>query len=110
MVIHALSIIGDTRKLSKCHQLLTSIQDALTPDSLSILQPNLSYVLTTLENAHRSIESALSSQAPKITNRDPVTSFEQTFHVSPGQKHEKQLQLYRTTQKCGRKRQDNVLM
>lgn len=101
---------GDEARLSKCHQLLASIQDALTPDNLSILQPNLPCVLATLENAHRSIESALSSsQAHNIKKEDPDTSFKQTFHVSPGQKHDKQLKLYRTTQKCGRKRQGDIL-
>jgi hypothetical protein len=63
-----------------------------------------------LENAHQSIESTItsSSQTTEIKKGDTITQFEPTFKVAPGQTHDKQLRFYRTTQKCGRKRQDTL--
>ena len=66
-----------------------------------------------LQNAYLSIDSVLSSATTTTTTTtsddDDLSDFQQTFSVAPGQKHEKQLRFYRTTQKCGRKRKGNVL-
>ena len=57
-----------------------------------------------LENTLQSVVSALSENPMKQC----ITPFEQSFTVAPGQNHQTQLQFFRTTQKCGRKRQ-NIL-
>lgn len=88
-------------RLSKCHQLLSSIGDALKPNNLCHLQATLPFITTMLENALQSIQSTLS----EIPTEQCITPFEESFTVVPGQNLEKQLQFYRTTQKCGRKRQ-----
>lgn len=95
---------GDVARLSKCHQLLSSIGDALKPNNLCHLQATLPYVTAMLENALQSIESTLS----EIPKEQQFTNFEQSFKCAPGQNHDKQLKFYRTTQKCGRKRQDTL--
>ena len=61
-----------------------------------------------LQNAYLSIDSVLSS-ATTTSDDDDLSEFQQIFSVAPGQKHEKQLRFYRTTQKSGRKRKGNVL-
>ena len=102
-----ISFSGATTRLSKCQQLLSGIEAALTQENLTLLEPTLPYIQATLENAQRSIESSL-SQAPRVKEGDSDTQFKPSFTVAPGQTHDKQLQFYRTTQKCGRKRQDTL--
>ena len=64
-----------------------------------------------LENAYLSINSVISSATEtKSNSTEDITDFRQTFKVAPGQKRERQLQFYRTTQKCGRKQKGNVLV
>lgn len=93
--------------------MLASIKEALTSENLTLLQPNVPYITAMLENAYLSINSAISeadvSSGTDSGSDEDITDFKQTFSVAPGQKHEKQLRFYRTTQKCGRKRKGNVL-
>lgn len=105
MQMHTHNISGDVNKLSKCHELLTSIGDALSPSNLDHLQQILPYVTNMLENTHHAVMSAMSNNSTEL----PLIPFEPSFKVGPGQKHEKQLcSLHPTTQKSGRKRQ-NIL-
>ena len=91
-------------RLSKCCQLLSSISDALVPNNLHYLQATLPYIMSTLEKTLQSIESTMSS-IPVSTDHS-ISNFKQSFQVVPGQNLDKQLKFYRSTQKCGRKRQD----
>ena len=105
------SYLLEETSFSKCHELLTSIKEALSPENSTILQPNLPYITSMLQNAYLSINSVLTlstTSSDKIVHGD-VTNFKQTFGVAPGQKHEKQVSFYRTTQKSGRKRKGNIL-
>ena len=64
-----------------------------------------------IQNAYISIDLVLSSvitSSDESSNVD-ISDFQQTFSIAPGQRHEKQLRFYRTTQKCGRKRKGNIL-
>lgn len=103
----------ESGKLSKCCELLANIQEALIPENVAILQQNFPYITAMLENAYLSINSVIMkaktlSQTDKVMD-DNMTNFKQTLCVAPGQKHEKQLRFHRTTQKCGRKRKENIL-
>ena len=93
--------------------MLASIKEALTSENLTLLQPNVPYITAMLENTYLSINSAISeadvSSGTDSGSDEDITDFKQTFSVAPGQKHEKQLRFYRTTQKCGRKQKGNVL-
>ena len=66
-------------KLSKCHKLLTSIGDALSPSNLDNLEPILPYVTNMLENTHHAITSAISGNS----TGQPLTPFEPSLRVGP---------------------------
>ena len=108
-----IEFLGDDQQLLKCHEMLASIKEALTSENMILLQPNLPYITAMIENVYLSINSAISSantsSGSNSDSDDDITDFKQTFSVAPGQKHEKQVRFYRTTQKCGRKRKGNVL-
>ena len=107
-----IEFLGDDQQLSKCHEMLASIKEALTSENMILLQPNLPYITAMIENVYLSINSAITSantSSGSNSDSDDITDFKQTFSVAPGQKHEKQVRFYRTTQKCGRKRKGNVL-
>ena len=111
LILLKIHIYLEETSFSKCHELLTSIKEALSPENSTVLQPNLPYITAMLQNAYLSINSVLTpstTSSDKIIHGD-VTKFKQSFGVAPGQKHEKQVSFYRTTQKSGRKRKGNIL-
>ena len=109
-------IVDALNKLSKCQKLLSGVSDSLSASNLdhlepilpyitSMLEPILPYITNMLENTHHAILSELSGNSVG----KKLASFEPSYAVGPGQKLQRQLQpFYRTTQKCGRKRQ-NIL-
>ena len=72
----------ENKSLTKCHELLTSIKEALTSENLSLLQPNLPYITAMLQNAYLSIDSVLSSATTSSDDED-ISDFQQTFSVAP---------------------------
>ena len=98
-----IEFLGDDQQLLKCHEMLASIKEALTSENMILLQPNLPISINS------AISSANTSSGSNSDSDDDITDFKQTVSVAPGQKHEKQVRFYRTTQKCGRKRKGNVL-
>lgn len=101
---HTLFCLGDlNKKLSKCQKLLSGIGGALTSSNQDHLQPILPYITNMLENTHQAIVSALSGNSEERN----LSSFEESFTVGPGQKHQTQPRsFYPTTQRSGRKRQN----
>ena len=98
-------IVDALNKLSKCQKLLSGISDSLSASNLDNLEPILPYITNMLENTHHAILSKLSGNSVG----KKLASFEPSYAVDPGQKLQRQLQpFYRTTKKCGRKRQ-NIL-
>ena len=120
-------IVDALNKLSKCQKLLSGISDSLSASNLDHLEPILPYITNMLEPILPYITNMLEPILPYITNMlenthhailselsgnsvgKKLASFEPSYAVGPGQKLQRQLQpFYRTTQKCGRKRQ-NIL-
>ena len=98
-------IVDALNKFSKCQKLLSGISDSLSASNLDHLETILPYITNMLENTHHAILSELSGNSVG----KKLALFEPSYTVGPGQKLQRQLQpFYRTTKKCGRKRQ-NIL-
>ena len=95
----------NTNMLEPILPYITNMLEPILPYITNMLEPILPYITNMLENTHHAILSELSGNSVG----KKLALFEPSYTVGPGQKLQRQLQpFYRTTKKCGRKRQ-NIL-